>query len=404
MNTRLIKNVSLKNIQRNPFRSFLMILLIAFISFTLFAGIIVVRSLQTGLDNYKDRLGADVIVAPYEATTKGSFDDILLQGITGNYYMSNAYYNKISKIEGIEKISAQFYLTSAKASCCSVRVQIIGFDPETDFTIKPWIEKSYQKEINDGDIIVGYNITTPENRKITFYGKTYNVVGELARTGTGLDSAVYANINTVKEMAETSHALEYNKELEGIDVTNSVSSVFIKVSDGYSPDDVTMRINNSVKGIKAESSASMVTNIGTGLNNVSVVIGILISVVWVLAVIILIISFMMISNERKKEFAILRCLGTSRSSLSMLISIEAIILALSGSIIGVGIGALALIPISSSIETLFNLPFMLPSIGLIITFGLITIVSTVLVCFISTIKASYDISKSETGLLLREDA
>ena len=84
MNTRLIKNVSLKNIQRNPFRSFLMVLLITFISFTLFAGIIVVRSLQTGLDNYKDRLGADVIVAPYEATTKGSFDDILLLGITGN--------------------------------------------------------------------------------------------------------------------------------------------------------------------------------------------------------------------------------------------------------------------------------------------------------------------------------
>lgn len=404
MNTRLIKNVSLKNIQRNPFRSFLMVLLITFISFTLFAGIIVVRSLQTGLDNYKDRLGADVIVAPYEATTKGSFDDILLQGITGNYYMNNAYYNKISKIAGIEKISAQFYLTSAKASCCSVRVQIIGFDPATDFTIKPWIEKSYQKEINDGDIIVGYNITTPEDREITFYGKTYTVVGELARTGTGLDSAVYANINTVKEMAETSHALEYNSELEGIDVTNSVSSVFIKVSDGYTPDDVAARINNSVKGIKAESSASMVTNIGSGLNNVSIVIGILITVVWVLAVIILIISFMMISNERKKEFAILRCLGTSRNTLSMLISIEAIIIALLGSLIGVGIGSLALIPISSSIETLFNLPFMLPSIVSIIIFSLITIISTILVCFISTLKASYDISKNETGLLLREDA
>ena len=243
MNIKTCINLAFKNLKRKPLRTFLMTLLISLLSITLFIGSIIVLSLQNGLNNYKERLGADVIAVPYEATTKSSVDDILLQGITGNYYMDIQRYEKIKTIEGVEVASAQFFLTSAKASCCSSRVQIIGFDPETDFVIKPWIENSYSKTISDDDLVVGASISVPENRLLKFYGNNYNVVAQLAKTGTGLDNAVYTTMTTIKKMASSSSAITNNLELSEVDIENSVSAVFVKVKNGYTADDVAYKIN-----------------------------------------------------------------------------------------------------------------------------------------------------------------
>ncbi len=401
---KLIKNLSFKNLKKKKLRTALMIFLISFLSMSLYLGIIVVTSLQNGLKNYSDRLGADVVIVPYEATTKSTVDDILLTGISGNYYMSSAYYNKIKDYEGIEKISYQFYLTSAKASCCSVRVQIIGFDPETDFSIQPWIQKSYSKEINDNDIVVGCKVNIPEDLKIKFYGNYYNIVAQLAETGTGLDNAVFTNMNTIKQMAASSNALTYNEELQDLDIDNSMSAIFIRTKAGYTPESVAGWINNSNRGIKAQSSASMVSNISGGLGGVSTVIGILLGVVWVLAAVILIVTFILITSERKKEFAILRSLGASRSMLSKIITSESVILSLVSSLIGIFISVLVLIPLSANLQSLISLPFLMPGIGLLVLYAILTVVITVLVCFLSSLKASYDISKNDAGVLLREDA
>ena len=402
---KLIKALSFKNLKKKKLRTAMLVTLISFLSASLFLGAVTINSLQNGIDSYEARLGADVIVVPYEATTKSTIDDILLEGISGNYYVNEAYYKKIvNNVDGIEKSSKQFYLTSAKASCCSSRLQIIGFDPETDFSIQPWIEKTYNKNIGDDDVIVGSNVNVPSSLKIKFYGQSYNIVAQLAKTGTGLDSAVYTNITTVKKMAETSDAATYNKELEDVDIEKSMSAIFIKVKDGYSSDDVAARINSLVKGVKAKSSASMVSNISSGLNGVSTVIGVLIGVVWFLACIILIITFVLICNERKKEFAILRTFGASRNMLAKIITSEALILSGGSSLIGVVIGAIALIPLSSSLSNMFNLPFLMPSIPLIILFAVLTILVTILVCFLSSLRSAYSISKDDAAILIREDA
>ena len=94
-------------------------------------------------------------------------DQILLEGIAGNYYMNASRYDKIAAVEGVGQITRQFYLTSAKASCCSARVQIIGFDPEDDFVITPWIGDSRGGSIEDGCVLAGSDIAVPEDGLIT---------------------------------------------------------------------------------------------------------------------------------------------------------------------------------------------------------------------------------------------
>ncbi len=155
------KTLALRNLRRKPARTAALMLLTAFLSLSVFAGSVIVSSLRSGLSSYGDRLGADIVAVPYQATTKKEFESILLQGIPGTFYMDGQYYDKICGIDGVEIAAPQFYLASTSAGCCSVPVQIIGFDPALDFTVQPWIRESYSTELGDGDIIIGSDLTLP---------------------------------------------------------------------------------------------------------------------------------------------------------------------------------------------------------------------------------------------------
>ena len=397
-------DLALKNLKKRPGRTVALVLLIAFLAFTIFSGSIIVLGLQNGLDNYESRLGADIVVVPNSAVSHGSLDDIMLQGITGNYYMRGADYTKIKNMEGINKVTAQFFLASAKASCCSTRVQIIGFDPETDFLILPWIQETYSKTINDGDIIVGANLNIPLDKRITFYNKEYTVVAQLAKTGTGLDSAVYTNMATIQQMAQDASTLTESDAFADIDIKTAVSAVFIKVKQGYEITSVSDDINIHVTKVKATAAKSMVSDIASGLSSVSKIIGILIAVMWVLSIVVLFIAFVMINNERKKEFALLRIVGASGNMVGKLLITESSLLCGFGAVVGLILSMVITLPLSNTLKTMLNLPYLLPKALIIVLIGLASIIATTIVGILSAYITSNKFAKQEAGLLLKEDA
>ena len=190
---RSINSLPLKNIVKKPASSFALILISAFLALSAFGGTVMVMSLSGGLDSLSARLGADIIVTPYPATSQVSYDSVIIQGKPGQFYMDSKYYEEIkTETEGIDKVTAQFYLASAKASCCSSRLQIIGFDPATDFSIQPWVEKSYSNDLGLYDAVVGSDVTPNTDMTVEIYGKTLHVQAVLDKTGTELDSALYA--------------------------------------------------------------------------------------------------------------------------------------------------------------------------------------------------------------------
>ena len=392
-----------KNIARKPFRSAAMAFIVMLLSLTLFAGAYTVMSLQNGLKSYQSRLGADIVVIPNSAKGHGSVDDILLQGITGNYYMAKKEIDKIKATEGIGEITAQFFLTSAKSSCCSVRVQIIGFDPETDFSIRPWIGENFSKQIEDGDVIVGALLNIPDNRTITFYGQEYHVAAQLAETGTGLDSAVYVNMNTMKQMAQNAARLLETSPFSGVDINTAASAVLIRVADGYEINDVKDDINIHITKVQAESAKSMVSAIADGLKGISGIIGILVIAVWILAVVILIVVFILVSNERRKEFAVLRIMGASRKMLFKIMGTEAVLISIAGAAAGLIAAVLLMIAFSGMLQNMLSLPFLSP--GALVCVILAAAAFAVAVCagILTALISARRITKTETGLLLKEN-
>ena len=93
-------------------------------------------------------------------------------------------------------------LSSMKADCCSVKVQVIGFDPENDFVVQPWIAESLNRPLGDMEIVVGCRVATDVGEIFRIYDQRCLVAARLAATGTGLDTAVYCNMNTMHALLE----------------------------------------------------------------------------------------------------------------------------------------------------------------------------------------------------------
>lgn len=398
-----IHGLPVQNILKKPLRSAALMIIAAFLAFSAFGGSLKVMSLSNGLNSLSARLGADIVVVPYSATSKVSYDSVIIQGEPGQFYMDAMYYDEIKKeTEGIDKITAQFYLASAKASCCSARLQIIGFDPETDFSVQPWIAKSYAKELSEFDAVVGSDVTPNTDMTIEIYGKTLRVQAVLEKTGTELDNAMYVNIATMKQLILAHNEKNPNQE-RAVDPDKVVSSVLIKVADGYDIDDVTADINLHVRQVKAIRTQNMISGVSDSLSGVSGAIGVLMVAVWVLSVIIMAIAFTMMMNERKKEFAVLRVLGASRARLAGFVFKENTLLTLAGGLCGVAVTILITALFSGLIEQSIGLPFLLPDAATICIAGALTLLVTVAAGAVTAAASAFKISKIDAGLILRGD-
>ena len=400
---RSINSLPIKNLVRKPARSLALIFISAFLALSAFGGTVMVMSLSNGINSLSARLGADIIVTPYAATSQVSYDSVIIQGKPGQFYMDSKYYEEIkTEIEGIDKITAQFYLASAKASCCSSRLQIIGFDPATDFSIQPWVEKSYSDKLGLYDAVVGSDVTPNTDMTVEIYGKTLHVQAMLDKPGTELDSALYVDIDTMKELIRAHNEKNPNQE-KTIDPDNVVSSVLIKVADGYDIDEVAGDINLHVRQVKAIRTQNMISGVSESLSGVSATISLLMVVVWILSAVILAIVFTMNINERKKEFAVLRVLGASRVKLAGLVFREAALYGFLGSLLGAGLTVLITALFTPAIENMIGLPFLLPPVPVMLIVGALTVVLTVAAGAVTAASSAVKISKIDTGLILRGD-
>lgn len=393
-------SLPLKNLTRKPGRTSILALLTAFLAFAVFAGSAVVLSLRSGLSSLEARLGADVILVPSEAQSKVSFQNMFLQGTTGAFYMDASALDKALEVEGVEKAAPQTFLASLKADCCSIKIQVIGIDPEKDFTVQPWIARSLTRELGDMDVAVGCKVEADVGEIIRIYEQRCKVVARLEATGTGLDTAVYCNMDTMNALLSAAEEKGVSHKISSGD--RVISAVYVKVKDGYDIDAVTSRLNGHIRKVTAVRTRSMITGVSDSLAGVSRTVTALIAAVWALAFIILLLAFALIVRERAREFAVLRLVGASRGMLGRMVLLESALCGLLGGVIGVGAAALLLFPFAQLIESALKLPYLMPDTARMLLLAAGTVLLSVTVAALSSLIAAYRLSRADPGTALRE--
>ena len=393
--------LSLKNLLRKPGRTVALGLLTAFLAAAVFGGSVVVLSLRQGLGSLEARLGADIILVPSSAQSKVSFQNMFLQGTAGAFYMDASALDKALEIEGVEKAAPQTFLASLKADCCSIKIQLIGIDPALDFTVQPWIARSLRRDLGEMDVAVGCKVEAEVGEIIRIYDQRCKVVAQLEPTGTGLDTAVYCNMDTMRALLAAAEEKGVTHKITSDD-TDSISAVYIKVKDGCDIDAVNSKLTGHIRKVTAVRTRSMLTGVSDSLAGISRTVTGLIAAVWVLAFIILLLAFVLIIRERTREFAVLRLLGTSRRMLGRMVLTESALCSLLGGAAGVGIAALAVFPFAALIESRLQLPYLTPGGGTVLLLALGTLALAVAIGALASAGAAWRLSRVDPGMALRE--
>lgn len=396
---RIVRLLPFLNLLNRPFRTAVLAALVTALSFVLFGGSVLAVSLQRGLSSMKARLGADIIAVPlgYDA----GMESLLLKGEPSYFYLSRDYLEQISKVEGVKQVSPQLYLTSASADCCDLPVQLIGFDPSTDFTIQPWIRESHGGKLAPGSVLAGSSIEVKSGNTLTFFGREYPVAAQLDKTGTGLDSAVYADMDTLRTMMEAAQEKGF-QFINDEDPGSLISSVLIKTEEGYDAAGVGRSIRSRMDGLQIVKTQSMISGMAESLGSIARLLYLFVGGFLLLALAMLALVFSVTANERKKEFAILRILGAPQKKLIRLLLAESLIISAAGGAAGIALAALTVFPFSIAIGRQFNLPYLVPDGGQITGLLLVSLVVTLLAGPLAAASSARRVARMDPSLSLRE--
>ena len=396
----VFRKIPFLNLVRKPGRTIFLVFLTALLSLSVFGGALVESSLRQGLAGLESRLGADIILVPSSAQSKVSFENMLLQGTSGAFYMKKENLDRVWEVEGVEKAAAQTFLASLKADCCSVKIQIIGFDPDTDFFVQPWIEESYGNTLQKYDVVVGSKVGTQVGQTLRIYDVPCPVKSRLAATGTGLDTAVYCGMDTMKELLQAAEDKGVSHKITSED-DDLISAVYIKVKEGYDIGKVNSAVQGHTRKASAIRTRSMITDVSGSLSGIAVTIRVLVAIVWGLSLVILLLTFAMMEGERKKEYALLRLMGTSRRRLARVAFLESLWISLAGGMLGTALAAVLVLPFTTLIETFLGLPYLTPSFPRILGLCLLAIFLSVAVGSLASSFTVRRLSRIDPGATLR---
>jgi len=373
-----------QNVKRKLFRSLALMFSVAIAAATLFSGTVFVGSVLKSVELGAQRLGADIIVVPegYE----GKPETALLSGKPSPVYMDLSVVDKILKVDGVDKASPQIFVKSAEASCCAQwDLLLVGFDPKTDFTLKPWVSNILKKPIGRDDIIIGGAYYWGPGVQLYFYGHRFTIAGKIQTLNIDyFDHSAFIPIETVYDMAEESRVRE---DVADLDIERGqISVVLVKVREDIDPNRVAVRINYALDGAKAFPAQKVVSTVKTQLFSLLKGLFALSAVIWIICVVMIAAVFSMIVNERKRELGLLRAMGATKSFVFRAIILEAIFITFLGGVLGIVIGWLTHTSFKNMVVKVLEVPYLLPTTGDIISLGIITLVLSV---FIGVISALY---------------
>ncbi len=353
-----IPYVAFKNLKRKATRTWLLFAIVAVVSCTLFTATLFLKSINNALKLGTYRLGADILVVPETAETKAKA--ALLSGEPTQFLMDKSILDQVKKIEGVKNATPQLFIKPTSFSCCfNVDVFLIAFDPDTDFTVKPWLAKHLNRKIGLNEIITGRELPVIVGDHIPFFGTSFEVVGTMEPTGMDFfDRSAFMSLDAAYKMAANSK----EKAIKPIEIgEDKISTVLVQVAEDFTPDRVALKIDNSIPGVKALVSDTVISTVRKQLAGLIHAILIISGILWFIVLLIMAFAFYMIVNERRREIGLLRAMGANRFHIAEIILTEATLLSVSGGAVGIALGFGVLLSSKNLMLHHLKLPYLFPS-------------------------------------------
>ena len=332
--------IAKSNIQANWLISFAVVISAALISGALFAILFISKGAEDTLRLSKARLGADLMLVA--EGNQERLEHALLMGVPTEIWMPREVLDEVRKVEGVAVASPQLFLSTMRgASCCSVSdMFMVAYEPESDFTVTPWLQENLNRSLQLGEAVGGRYISIPEGRTdILIYGYGIDLVGNIATTGSGLDHTMFFTFDTAIEISRLS-PMRAEKELSLN--PNSISAILVKAAPKFKLDQLSQTIRSRVPGVTVITREELFDRAVESVESVQRAMGTILVVIWVLSVgIIGLLSSLTLVN-RTRGLGMLRCVGASKRFVLTNLILEGLILSVPAVLFGVGLAYLVL--------------------------------------------------------------
>ena len=335
----LLASLALQNLGRRKARSCLLIAAVAVATGGVFTGATLMRSIDDSMATGLTRMGADMMVVPEGALTNITAallvvepSDLALDAdIFAKAGLASVGRAAPQKIVRVEHSGIGDHHDS---------VDLIGFDPRLDFTIRPWLLERINRDMQPCDVILGAGRETPLGSQLLIFGKPHVVYGRLGRTGVGThERGVFMTFDTLAALAGS---LDGHAGAPVALKQDKVSGFLVELAPAATPLQARFAILSTLKGVKVVTGDSTMSGIRQGL--AALLDGILALMVLMFASTALMVSvlFSAIVTERRSELGLLKAIGARRSQVVGMMIIEAVIATGIGGVIGVVLGTLAM--------------------------------------------------------------
>ena len=313
------------------------------------------QTVTQGLALSRERLGADAILMPKYSNAKG--DDLLFTAIPENIYMPIEVVEQAKQLDGVAAMSPQFYCQTLALGCCDPgeEARIIGYDSETDFILKPYLDEEHQNGINQEQVIVGnaYEDEDLVGMNYMILGRIFKVVSVLQPTGTGMDSTFFMDWRVAQDMCLESEVLRENWTKR--DPHDYISVIMIKFEEGTDPDAFVRQVEESGMECKALLTGDTISDLQSQLEITMKVMFALWAASLLIAVLSLVGRFNALAKERKKEIGLLRAIGLKKNQVFSLIIGETCTMALLGGLLGSAVALICMDPVIEALKGAFKL-------------------------------------------------
>ena len=335
--------IGIRQIRRNPYRSLLVAIGVATASAVAVAVLMITAGLRQDLQRTANRLGADLMVIPRGEQYVRQFNTALLTGEPASFYMSRNTLDATRNIDGVEHVASQtFAQTLTSARCCAGHFFIVGFNPQTDFTVTPWLKRHAPapSELGPNQAIVGDRILLRLGQTVSLYGTSFAVAGVLEPTGTGMDWTIFVTEAGLRTMAVNSPAqAEHPLRL----AEDAISVVFVRAANGIDLIDLAERIERAVPQAQAVLSSSVAASSRGQMGTVSTVLLCTAAAIWLTAAVLCGVVFSLSVRERAGEIGLLLAKGATRRFILKMVAQELMLVVSLAGLAGGLLGGLVIV-------------------------------------------------------------
>jgi putative ABC transport system permease protein len=273
---------------------------------------------------------------------------------------------------------------------------VVAFNQDTDFVIKPWLNKKLGRKLGKGEAIVGSESAFNIRLGLTevdsvLFGNVFKMVGVLDKTGTGLDTAIFIDENNIDDIMKKGKASIK---------PGQISVIFARVKKGYDPVVVAAELEDSIIETDTVARKDIGKNVINALGDINRIFLITFVLASLLAAFLAWAVFSGIANERSKEVGIMRAIGAKESHVMRLFLFEVVVIGSIGSLIGIFSGTVLSFLLAKGFTILKNISTDL-SMGERLGIAMAGLVIGTGICVIGALSPLQRIKKIEPLIVLK---